>query len=260
MRLRAIFICLVLGLATSGTIATSQEEALKRSDLIELMGKIPEMSRVRERLEKQGYTGRKLDLAVDHETRLMNDKVVAGYFADRLIALYNGNLPPGWAPDGLIGPLFEAGYTNLPRREQVFYFQVQRSLLQAMETRDCGLLMKGRMTERRLERVLGSAESRLSADTLKRYYQLQRTAIRTGVSRAPRKLSPADSARIQERLNMALRARIEGDESLASVGAAFENMNRASAAQACQAGIVFYETALSLKGRELEHVLLYLNE
>jgi len=116
------------------------------------------------------------------------------------------------------------------------------------------------MSERRLDRAVSQAEARLSPATLKRYYQLQRAAIRSGVSKAPKTLSPADSARIQERLNASLRSRIEQDPSLSAAGAAFENMNRASAAGACQAGMLYYDVALQMKGRDLDHALLFLNE
>lgn len=260
MHLKAIFICLTLGLALFGNMSAAQQQAPTRSDLIDLIGQMPELSRTREELSKLGYKGEQLDLAVEHEQQLLKDKVVAGYIADRLLALYNGNLPTAWAPEGLISPLFDVGYTNLSRSDKAFYYQVQLALLKAMPTRDCGLIIKGRMSERRLDRAVSQAEARLSPATLKRYYQLQRAAIRSGVSKAPKTLSPADSARIQERLNASLRSRIEQDPSLSAAGAAFENMNRASAAGACQAGMLYYDVALQMKGRDLDHALLFLNE
>ena len=261
LQLKALFAWLALSLALCSGVSVAQEQtAPTRADLIRFIGQMPELSGTREALARQGYQGRQLDLAVDHEEKLLNDKVIAGYIADRLIGLYNGNLPTGWAPDGLIMPLFATGYTNLPRGDKVYYFKVQAAILRAMPANDCGLVIKGRMSNRRLERAFGQAEARLSPDTLQRYYQLQRTAIRSGVSKAPRTLSPADNARIQERLNAAVRTRVETDPNLKGAGKALENMNRASSANACQAGLLFYDTALSMTGRDLDHVLLYLNQ
>jgi len=113
LHLKAIFICLTLGLALFGNMSAAQQQAPTRSDLIDLIGQMPELSRTREELSKLGYKGEQLDLAVEHEQQLLKDKVVAGYIADRLLALYNGNLPTAWAPEGLISPLFDVGYTNL---------------------------------------------------------------------------------------------------------------------------------------------------
>ncbi|QGX96907.1 hypothetical protein EI983_00870 [Roseovarius faecimaris] len=260
MYLKALFTCLTLIMATLSGASLAQQSPPTRTELIEFIGQIPELKGTREAMAQLGYKSPQLDLVVDHEQRLWNDKVIAGYVADRLIGLYNGNLPNGWAPEGLIAPLFDSGYTNLSRSDKIFYFKVQSAILNAMSVNECGLIIKGRMSERRLERTISRAEARLSADTLKRYYQLQRTAIRTGVSKAPKTLSPADSARIQEKLNAAVRSRIESDPNLKGVAAAMENMNRASTTNACQTGLLYYDTALSMKGRDLDHVLLYMNE
>lgn len=260
MTFKTIVLCLCLGLGMLGSAAEAQNVKVTRDDLIELIGELPEMNGTRAYLEKQGFEGEKLQLGLEHERKLMNDKQVAGYIADRILAVYDGNLPSGWAPQGLLGPLFNNGYTHLSTSDKAFYFQVQKSLLQAMTTRDCGLVIKGRMSPRRLEQTVGKAEARMSTSTLKRYYELQRRAINMGVTRAPKTLSPTDSARIQEKINKDLRARIEGDPALKPAGIAFANMNRATPAQACQAGVLFYDVALDRKGRDLQHALLYLNQ
>ncbi len=260
MRLTVILTVMILAIFGSASFAVAQQPSVTRAELVELIGKLPELNDTKLSLQRQGFSGDKLALALDHENRMMRDKVIAGYIADRLLALNNGNLPSGWAPNGLVSPLFSSGYTNLSRGDKAFYWKVQRSLLAAMTTRDCGLIVKGRMNETRLERTISQAEARLSAATLKRYYQVQRNAIRTGVSRSPKTLSPADSARIQEKINQVLRARLDSDATLAPAAGAFDNMNRASAGAACQAGILFYDVALGLSGRDLDHALLYLNE
>lgn len=260
MYFKPLFAVLIVSLIGFSNPVQAQQPAVSRGELIELIGKLPELNGSKQALSRQGFKDDKLAIAFDHQNRLMGDKVVAGYIADRLLAVSNGNLPSGWAPDGLISPLFSSGYTNLSRGDKVFYWQVQQTVLKAMPTRECGLLVKGRMNEARTERVVGQAEARLSTSTLKRYYEIQRKAIRIGVSRGPKALSPQDAARTQEKINQTLRDRISSDPALAQVGSAFDNMNRASPANACQAGILFYDVALSLRGRDLENALLFLNE
>ncbi len=254
---KIVLLCLMLGL---GGMAAAQDSPATREDIIELMGQLPDMSGMRERLTAQGFSGEKLALAEEHERRLMTDKAVTGYIADRLIAVYDGNLPRAWAPQGLIAPLFDNGYTHLPTSDKALYYKVQLAILNSMQPRECGLLVKGRMSEQRMDRLVGQAEARLSAPTLKRYYALQREAIRNGISRAPKTLSPADSARIQEKINETLRLRVEADPALRSIGSAFDNFNRAKPAHACEAVKLYYDVVLKMKGRDLQHALIYLHE
>jgi len=254
---KIVLICLMLGL---GGAAVAQSGPSTREDIIELMGQLPELNGMRERLAAQGFSGEKLALAEDHERRLMTDEAVTGYIADRLIAVYDGNLPRAWAPEGLIAPLFDNGFTHLSTADKTLYFQVQLAVLNSMRPRDCGLLIKGRLSEQRAGRLVGQAESRLSTSTLRRYYALQREAIRSGINRAPRTLSPADSARIQEKINETLRQRIEADPALRPIGAALGNLNRATPVHACGAAKLYYDVVLKMKGRDLQHALIYLND
>lgn len=252
-------LCLAAGLVlgTPGGHAAAQESAALRAEIIEFIKQLPEISGTRERLIRQGFSGEKLELAVEHERLILEDRVVTGYIADRLIALYDGNLPRAWAPDGLIGPLFDNGFTHLSVSDMAYYFKVQLAMLQNMPVRDCGMVVKGRISEQRMERVMGQTEARLSAPTLSRYYGIIRKAIHTGVTRQPKLLSPADDARIQERINQKIRERIETDDSLDA--RTFEALGRASAQDACRAGSLFYEIVLEMKGRDLQHALLYLH-
>lgn len=259
MPVKALIAGLCMGLMCLVSPATAQSAQNTRNEIIRLLGQLPEIAPVRGQLMAQGFEGEKLALAEAHSKRIMTDPLIAGYIADRLIALYDGNLSAASATEGLIAPLYESGITHLPLRELVYYHKVQRVLLDGMSTRDCGMLVKGQMRPARMEDVLGRAEARLSARTLRDFYRIQYKAMRLGVTRAPKQLSPAESGRIQGVIFDTLRARVESDKNARALTNTFENFDRASNASACSAAKLFTDTVLDLKGRDLQQALLYLS-
>lgn len=239
--------------------ALSQSAQNSRDELIALLGRLPEIAPIRNQLVAQGFQGEKLALAEAHSKRVMTDDLIAGYIADRLIALYDGRLSAASATEGLIAPLYESGITHLPVKELVYYHKVQRVLLDGMTPRDCGLLVKGQLRPARMEDVIGRAEARLSARTLKEFYRIQYKAMRLGVTRAPRQLSPAEAARIQTVIFEAVRKRVESASNAKALSNTLENFERARNATACEAAKVFAEAVLDITGRDQQKALLFLS-
>ena len=259
MTLKTLLTGLFLSVMCLVPPALSQSAQNSREELIDLLGRLPDIAPIRNRLIAQGFEGEKLALAEAHSRRVMSDPLIAGYIADRLIALYDGRLSAASATEGLIAPLYESGITHLPVAELVYYHKVQRVLLDGMTSRDCGQLVKGRMRPGRMEEVIGKAEARLSARTLRELYRIQYKAMRLGVTRAPRQLSPADSARIQTVIFEAVRNRVEGASNARALSNTLENFERASNASACAAAKVFTDAVLGITGRDQQKALLFLS-
>lgn len=259
MRLKMFLTCVFLGAACFGSLSIAQSTEPKRADIIRLIGQMPEFSQTREQLIRQGFRGENLAVAEEHARLILNDPAIAGYMADRVLALYSGNLPAESAAEGLIGPLYVSGITHLPEKELAYFYRVQRALMDGMSTRLCGLMVKQRLSARKLDEVMAQAEARLSTKTLKSYYRIQRKVLRLGVNRGPQRLSPSEEARIQAVISKLVEKRISDAANARSLKRAFENLDRATNAVACQAGKMISDAVLELKGRDLRHALLYLS-
>ena len=258
MPLKPLIALVFLALATVAGQGVAQTAKDSREQIIDLLGRLPEIAPVRDQLMAQGFRGEKLALAEEHTRLMMNDKLVAGYIADRLIALYDGDLSAGVATEGLIAPLYDSGITHLPLAEMKFFHQMQRALLDGMSQRNCGLIVKGQMRPQRMEDTLGRAETHFTLKTLRTYYRIQRKAVRLGVTRAPKQLSPMDHARIEQTIAQALRARVASDENAKALARTFDNLDRARPIAACAAGKLFADVILEMNGKELRLALLYL--
>jgi hypothetical protein len=258
MPLKPLIALVFLAFAIVAGPGATQTARDSREQIIELLGRLPEIAPVRDKLRDQGFRGEKLALAEEHSRLMMNDKLVAGYIADRLIALYDGDLSAGVATEGLIAPLYDSGITHLPLAEMKFFHQMQRALLDGMSQRDCGLIIKGQMPPQRMEDTLGRAETHFTLTTLRTYYRIQRKAVRLGVTRAPKQLSPMDRARIEQTIAKALRAGVAAEENAKPLARTFDNLDRARPVEACAAGKLFADVILDMKGQDLRNALLYL--
>jgi len=259
MPIKSLITLVFLGVAVLVGPSAAQSAKDSREEIIALLGRLHEIVPIRDQLIEQGFRGEKLELAEDHTRLMMNDKLVAGYIADRLIALYDGDLSGLAATEGLIAPLYDSGVTHLSVEEMRFFHEMQRALLDGMSKRNCGLIVKGEMRPRRMEDVLGRAETYFSIKTLRTYYGIQRKAVRLGVTRAPKQLSPSARTRIEQRISEALNTRVQSVENGRAVARSFDNLQEASAASACEAGKLFADVILDLEGRDLRKALLYLS-
>ncbi len=258
MPLKPLIAAVFLGLVTMAGVGMAQTARESREEIIDLLGRLPDIAPLRDQLIEQGFRGEKLALVEEHTRLMMNDRVVAGYIADRLIALYDGDLSAGVATEGLVAPLYDSGVTHLSLPEMRFFHQMQRALLDAMSQRNCGLIVKGQMRPQRMEDTLGRAETRFSLKTLRTYYRIQRKAVRLGVTRAPRQLSPRDHARTERRIAQALRERVQSQENSRGLTRTLDNLAGARPAAACAAGKLFADVILEMEGKDLRQALLYL--
>jgi hypothetical protein len=229
-----------------------------RDDIVRMLSRLFTSAEMRDDLRSLGFEGEKLDIAMDHIGRTMSDPVVAGFIADQVLAAQAGGADVVGA-NGVLWQLIDRGAGHLPPRDLHYYFKVQRTVLNALPTRACGLLIRGRMPVAEMSDITSRTAARLNAPALKSYYRIQLQAARLGATRAPRMLEPARQVRIEKRIAEVLDANLAARPDAAALRAAFGDIERAGNAQACAAGRLFLDSVLSLEGRDLTEALIYLS-
>lgn len=259
MRLLALLAWLMF--AGTGLAAQQADTSppVKRSDIIRLLGQIPDIAPIREELMALGFRGENLELAVKQSETIYRDPLIAGHIADRVIAAYE--TPRGVAQaGGLVWPLIERGLGHLSTRELKFYYRVEQAMIKAMPVRQCGLAVRNRLSDQRFAEVTARLAARLHTPSLREYYRIQLKAARLGAQRQPVRLSDAAVRRVEAQINAALTRRIAASDNPRGLLSAIENLDRAGNAQACTVGRLFMDIVLELEGRELREALIYLSQ
>lgn len=251
--MRYLACLLALFLATA---APAQDTAVNREDVVRLLQRMHEVVPVRDQFVELGFRGENLELAMAQHQRIFGDRKVAEYMADRLIAAYDGRLPPASATGGLVGSLIDRGIGYLPTRDLVYFYRVENTVFKALSDRECGLAVKQRLSDRRLSDATAQAAARLNTPALKEYYRIQYKAVKLGLTREPKRLSAAEADAIEERIGKAIFSRT-GDKSAMALIRVFENPRRATNRQACDAARTIMDTVLTLKGNDLRNALIY---
>ncbi len=239
-------------------ISAAQESSVRKSDLVRLLGELHGFTTIRQDMQALGFEGEKLDLAEAQIVRMLKDPLIAGNIADRVLASQQTKIPAAQA-GGLFWPLVDRGLGHLPARDMRYFYLVEQTMLKALPERECGLLIKERLSPERRAKATGSVAARLNTPALKEYYRIQFRAAQLGASRDVARLSARDEARIVERINLALAEEIKGRPDERAIKRAFSDLNRASNRRACTAGRLFMDSVLSLEGRDLHHALILLS-
>lgn len=240
MRKLVILLFMVLG------VATQAQQGPSRNEIIRFLGTLHQMPGMRERLVDQGFKGENLELALGHVHTVMNDRQIAGYIADRLIALGRGDRRAAMAATGLLEPLMDRGMGHLSPRELAYFYQVEKTVIDAMPLRTCGLAFKDKLAPGEMEKSTARVAARLNTPALKEYYRIQLKAAKLGVNRKAKQLTGARKARAEQALVESViaisSARGDGQRLLA----AMDDMDGASNAMACKAGRMFLDGVMSL--------------
>lgn len=252
-------LCLALGLLGGMFSAVSaQQEIVRKSDIVRLLGQMHSYSPIREDMAALGFRGEKLDLAEGQIKRMLKDPLIAGNIADRVIAAQQGSVTSVNA-GGLFWPLVDRGLGHLNARDMRYFYLVEQTMLKALSDRDCGLAVKERLSPERLAKATGRVAARLNTPALKEYYRIQYKAARLGASRDVARLNPRDAARTVERINEAIGKKLAGRSDAAALMRAFGDLNSVGNRRACRAGRIFMDAILSMKGRDLHQALILLS-
>lgn len=263
---RALMLCGLLAVpaltpaalaAQSGGDTSAQ--SVSRADLIRLLGRLHEDNAVRADLSALGFSGAKLDLAVQHAKDMLSDPVIAGYIADRVLAVRDGSMVPVARAQGLLWTVIDEGLGHLPLRDLRYYYQVEQVVLGAMPQRICGRAVRGDLAPDRMAEETARAAARLNFEGLRNYYRIQLRAAQLGAQRGAAQLPPQRAARAEAAIFGVVTRTIAAREDAARVMGSFANLDRANDRDACIAGKVFIEAILTLEGRELQDALIQLS-
>ena len=237
---------------------SAQTETVRKSDIVRLLRQLPEFSPIREDMIALGFRGAKLDLAVGQIERMLKDPGIANNIADRVIAAQRSTVLPSEA-GGLFWPLVDRGLGHLTPPELRYFYQVEQAMLKALSPRQCGLIIKERLSPKRLAQATGRVASRLTTPTLREYYRIQFKAAQIGAARAPKRLSTEAEARAIFNINQALTQALEDRPDKDALTRAYDDLLRVGNRRACTAGRVFMDAVLSLEGRDLQDALILLS-
>lgn len=236
----------------------AQDVTVRKSDVVRLLGQLPEFTPIRQDMQALGFEGEKLDLAVAQIERMLRDPLIASNIADRVIAARLPSVDTVEA-GGLFWPLVDRGLGRLTARELRYFYLVEQTMLKALPVRECGLTIKERLAPERLAKVTGSVAARLNTPALREYYRIQFKAAQFGASRDVRRLDPAAEARAAESINRALGRTLADRPDREALMRAYRNLERVSNRRACEAGRLFMDAVLSMEGRELHNALILLS-
>ncbi|MEL7256805.1 MAG: hypothetical protein AAFN80_03045 [Pseudomonadota bacterium] len=258
MRFLSLLTWLLLAVV-SPAYAQTPEITANRGDVIRLLGEIPDFALIRQDYEALGYSGEKLDLAVEQAGLLYRDPVLAGYLADQLIAAYQSPESVDRNSGGLVIGLIRRGLGHLSTRELRYYYRVEQIMLQSLPERTCGRAVRDQLSPEKFSELVTRLAAGFTVESLREYYRIQAKAARFGVTRDPVLLSPAKSIEVEDRVNGRLAEKIAQSKNSRALRSAIGNLERARNKQACQIGRLFMETVMELEGRELRETLIYMS-
>jgi hypothetical protein len=239
--------------------AAGAQQSVSRADLIRLLGRLHEDDVVRRDLAALGFAGEKLDLATQHAADMLRDPVIAGYVADRVLAVRDGGMVPMSRAQGLLWSVIDAGLGHLPLRDLRYYYLVEQAVLGGMPEQVCGSAVRGDLPPGRMAEETARAASRLNVEGLRNYYRIQLRAAQLGAARGAAQLSPERAGRAEAAIFGVVTRHIASRPDAARLMGSFANLDRAGNRDACLAGQVFIEAVLTLEGRELHDALIQLS-
>ncbi|MEX1236447.1 MAG: hypothetical protein WEB56_15805 [Roseovarius sp.] len=245
--------------AAQAQAAQNDAQSVSRADLIRLLGRLHEDGAVRADLAELGFAGERLDLATDHAAGMLRDPVIAGYIADRVLAVRDGGMVPMSRAQGLLWSVIDEGLGHLPLRDLRYYYLVEQAVLGAMPTAICGRAVRGDLAPDRMAEETARAAARLNVEGLRNYYRIQKRAAQLGAERGAMRLPPERAARAEAAIFGVVTRAITARKDAARVMGSFANLDRASTRDACLAGRIFINAVLTLEGRELHDALIQLS-
>jgi len=250
-----------LGMALPDT-AMAQSGAqpeVSRADLIRLLGRLHQEDEVRADLAALGFAGEKLDLATQHAANMLRDPVIAGYIADRVLAIRDGGPVPIARAQGLLWNVIDQGLGHLPLRDLRYYYLVEQAVLGGMSSSICGRAVRGDLSPDRMAEATARVAARLNVEGLRNYYRIQLRAAQLGASRGPARMTQDRAARAEAMIFDVLTRHIAARPDGPTVMNSFANLDKANNRDACLAGRVFLEAVLTLEGRDLNEALIQLS-
>lgn len=250
-----------LFLAANADQAVAQTAGVKvnRAEMIRILGELPSAIPIREDLQKLGFSGQNLELAVAQAGSFYKDPTIAGYIADQVIAAYSN---PSFevAAQGLIWPIVSRGLGHLSLGELRYYYSVEQAMINALPNRDCGLAMRGRFSDMQFSDAMSRMAARLDTNALREFYRIEFKAAKLGATRNPVRLSEAKKRNVGTAIDASLNTMIDTAPDANRLRSAMQNLDRSDNKSACRVGRMFYAAVMALEGQNLRNGLLLIGQ
>ena len=249
-----LFVLFAMGLSGA---SEAQNAAVKvnRAEMIRILGELPSAMPIRQDLQRLGFTGQNLELAVTQAESFYKDPTIAGHIADQVIAAYSN---PSFQVEaqGLIWPMVSRGMGHLTLAELRYYYSVEQAMINALPTRECGRAMRGRFSDKQFADAMSRVAARLETGALREFYRIEFKAAKLGAARGPVTLSEATKQTVGAAIDARLDVLMQDDPNAGRMRAAMQNLSRADNKSACQVGRTFYRAVMTLDASNLRNGLL----
>lgn len=239
--------------------AWAQTIEINKTDIERLLQEWQSLMPVREELQVLGFTGKNLDLASKHVSTINSDPLIVSHIADLIVEAYENPAEIVVQPEGFILPLVDRGMGHLSTSELVYFYKVERAIIEALPPRTCGRLVMGRLPPAEYNRVVAGTAARLNTPALKEYYRLQHKAARFGATLDPVLLSDQHRKQIEDKIKQGVEDRIQGRKDTKKLQRALDDPKRATLKQACELSRLYVHSALGLKGKDLRDSMIFLS-
>lgn len=242
-------------------VATAQNAALtvNRAEMIRILGDLPSAMPIRQDLERLGFSGANLELAVAQAGSFYKDPTIAGYIADRVIAAYT-NPDAVVEAQGLIWPMIARGMGHLSLGELRYYYAVEQAMINALPQRECGQAMRGRFTDKQFSDAMSRMAARLDTGALKEFYRIEFKAAQLGAKRGFVQLSEAEKRAVGAAIDKRLEALLATEPDADRLRVAMQNLDGARNRDACRVGRLFYRAVMTLPPGDQRHGLLLIGQ
>ena len=242
-----------------GLSAQNPAVNVNRAEMIRILGELPSAMPIREDLQRQGFSGENLELAVTQAGSFYKDPTIAGFIADQVIAAYTD---PSFevVPQGLIWPIVARGMGHLPLGELRYYYSVEQAMINALPVRDCGQAMRGTYSDKAYADAMSRIAARLETDALREFYRIEFKAAKLGATRGPVALSAATRREVAEAIDARVEALLDAEPESERLRAAMLDISRANNKNACRLGRIFYNAVMTLDQKHQRNGLIMLGQ
>ncbi|MEL6313236.1 MAG: hypothetical protein AAFQ60_04195 [Pseudomonadota bacterium] len=258
LSLTLLSLCVAAGVP-DGLSAQNRDVGVNRAEMIRILGELPSAMPIREDLQKQGFSGDNLELAVAQAGSFYKDPTIAGFIADQVIAAYTD---PSFEvnPQGLIWPMVARGMGHLPLVELRYYYSVEQAMINALPNRECGQAMRGTYSDKAYADAMSRVAARLETDALREFYRIEFKAAKLGATRGPVALSAATMQDVAAAIDARVEALLDEEPDAVRLRAAMQDIARANNKIACRIGRIFYEAVITLDPKIQRNGLIMLGQ
>lgn len=253
------FVVLFSLVLTDKSFAQNAAVKVNRAEMIRILGELPSAMPIRRDLQRLGFQGQNLELAVAQAESFYKDPTIAGHIADQVIAAYSD---PSFQVEaqGLIWPIVSRGMGHLTLAELRYYYSVEQAMINALPIRECGLAMRGRFSDKKFADAMSRVAARLETAALREFYRIEFKAAKLGAARGPVRLSEGTKETVGAAIDARLDVLMENDPNSVRMRAAMQNLSRADNKSACQVGRTFYKAVMTLDASNLRNGLLLIGQ